>query len=139
MEPDFIVQNWYLFLALIVIVLLITLEPMRKRASGVKSISAIELPQLVSHESGVVVDVGEVNEFKNGHIPNAINIPVEQIDSNLKKLQKHKEKPIILTCRSGQRSTKAANILKKHEFTNLYTLTGGLAAWQKENLPLDKD
>ncbi len=138
MEAEFIAQNWYLFLALVVIVFLIAMEPMRKRASGVKPISAIELPQLISHESGVVVDVGEPNEFKNGHIPNAMNIPVAQLDSNIKKLQKHKEKPVILICRTGQRSTKAANILKKQEFTNLYTLTGGLAAWQKENLPLEK-
>ncbi len=139
MEVEFISQNWYLFLALIVIVFLIAIDPMRKRASGLQPVSAIELPQLISHQSGVVVDVSNPDEFKQGHIPNSINVPADNIDNNLKKLQKYKDKPVVLTCRSGQRANKVAGVLKKQEFTNLYTLTGGLAAWQKENLPLDKE
>ncbi|MDH3694064.1 MAG: rhodanese-like domain-containing protein [Gammaproteobacteria bacterium] len=139
MEVEFITQNWYLFLALIVIVFLIAIDPVRKRASGLQPVSAIELPQLVSHQSGIVIDVSEPDEFKQGHIPNAMNVPVSKIDDHLKKLQKYKDKPVVLACSSGQRSNKAAGIFKKHEFTNLYTLTGGLAAWRKENLPVDKE
>ena len=139
MEVEFITQNWYLFLGLIVIVFLIAIDPMRKRASGLQPVSAIEVPQLVGHQSGIVIDVSEPDEFKQGHNPNAINVPVDKIDNHLKKLQKYKDKPVVLTCRSGQRSNKAAGVFKKNEFANLYTLTGGLAAWQKENLPVDKE
>jgi len=138
MEVEFIQQNWLLFLALVVIIALIVLDPIRGRASGVKSITAVELPALVNHEAAVVVDVSETNDFKNGHIPNALNVPLSRFQDDLKKLQKYKDKPIVLACRSGNKAPRAASILSRNEFKRPYTLQGGLAAWQKENLPVEK-
>lgn len=140
MEVEFIKQNWHLFIALGLIVTLLALDPLRRRSTGVQQVSAVQLPQLMNHQGAIVVDVGQPAEFKKGHIPNAINIPVNQLKNDIGRLEKHRTKktPIVLSSRSTQHSTRAATILRKHEFTHLYTLSGGLTSWEKENLPLER-
>lgn len=134
---EFISANWYLFAMLMVIVLLLSLDPGSR--SGAKKISALQLPSLQNRESAVVVDVCDAEAFKKGHIEQAINLPFAQIKDKITKLNKHKNKPIIITCDNGSRSARAVPILRRHEFSPLYILEGGLAAWKKENLPLVKD
>ena len=132
---EFVSANWYLFGMLGVIVLLLSLNP---GSGGTKKISPLQLPKLQNRESAVVVDVCEAEAFKRGHIEQAINLPLEQIKDKISKLNKHKNKPIIVACQNGSRSAKAASILRNNEFSQLYILEGGLAAWKKENLPLVK-
>ncbi|MBC8476654.1 MAG: rhodanese-like domain-containing protein [Gammaproteobacteria bacterium] len=140
MDLDFIANNWHLFAALIVISLLIGIDTMRRGGAGANQVSAVQLPQLINQENAVVVDVCSPEEFRKGHIPAAINIPVDQIKEQLGQLEKFrkKDRPIVLSCRSGQRASRAAAVLRKNEFKRVYTLSGGLAAWEKENLPLER-
>ena len=140
MEFEFVAQNWHLFLALVVIVGLLAFDGVRGNVSGIKKISAVELPRLINHEDAVVVDVCESNEYRKGHIPGAINLPMSQIKDSISNLDKYKKKnvPMVVSCASGNRSARAASILRKNEFPVVYNLTGGLQAWQKENFPLEK-
>ncbi len=140
MNIEFIQQNWHLFAALVVIIVLLILDPIRRRSGGIESVSAVQLPQLMNHEGAIVVDVGESSEYKKGHIPKAINMPISQLKSNLGRLEKYKNKsrPIVLSSRANQHANRAASILKKNDFSNIYTLSGGLTAWEKENLPLER-
>ena len=140
MDLEFIAQNWYLFAALVVISLLIGLDSIRRGGGGANQVSALQLPQLISQENAVVVDVCEAEEFNRGHILNAINIPLKQLQDQLGQLEKFrtKDKPIVLSCRSGQRANRAAAILRKNEFKKVFTLSGGLTAWEKENLPVER-
>ncbi|MBT6732871.1 MAG: rhodanese-like domain-containing protein, partial [Acidiferrobacteraceae bacterium] len=118
MDLDFIANNWHLFAALIVISLLIGIDTMRRGGAGANQVSAVQLPQLINQENAVVVDVCQPEEFRKGHIPAAINIPVEQIKEQLGQLEKFrkKDRPIVLSCRSGQRASRAAAVLRKNEF-----------------------
>ena len=136
MDLDFIANNWHLFAALVAISLLIGIDTMRRGGTGANQVSA----QLINQENAVVVDVCQPEEFRKGHIPAAINIPVDQIKEQLGQLEKFrkKDRPIVLSCRSGQRASRAAAVLRKNEFERVYTLSGGLAAWEKENLPLER-
>ena len=140
MDFDFIASNWHLFAALIVISTLIGIDTMRRGGAGANQVSAVQLPQFINQENAVVVDVCPPEEFRKGHIPAAINIPVDQIKEQLGQLEKFrkKDRPIVLSCRSGQRASRAAAVLRKNEFKRVYTLSGGLAAWEKENLPLER-
>ena len=140
MDLEFIAQNWYLFAALVVISLLIGFDSIRRGGGGANQVSALQLPQLISQENAVVVDVCETEEFERGLILNAINIPLKQLQDQLGQLEKFraKDKPIVLSCRSGQRANRAAAILRKNEFKKVFTLSGGLTAWEKENLPVER-
>ena len=140
MDIAFIQQNWHLFAALVVIVALLALDPVRRRSGGIQSVSAVQLPQLMNHEGAIVLDVGEPAEFNKGHIPKAINMPVSQLKNDLGRLEKYRTKdtPIVLSSRANQHANRAAAILRKNNFSNLYTLSGGLVSWEKENLPLER-
>jgi len=140
MDIEFITNNCYLFAALIVISLLIGIDTMRRGAGHSTQISAVQLPQFINHENAVVVDVCDSEEFRKGHIPSAINIPAGEVKDSLDRLQKYraKDRPIVLSCRNGQRASRSAGILRKNEFKRVYTLSGGLAAWEKENLPIER-
>jgi rhodanese-related sulfurtransferase len=140
MEIEFIKQNWYLVAALFSILGMLALDPLRRKSSGIKMVSAIQLPQLMNHEGAIVLDVGEPAEFKKGHIPKAINAPVSHLKNDLGRLEKYRNKnrPIVISSRVNQQASRAASILQKNNFSNLYTLSGGLLSWEKENLPLER-
>lgn len=133
---DFATRNWELFLLLAVIIGLLVWDVFRRALSGVRSVSALELPQL-TRDPTVLLDVSEPGEFKKGHIPNAINVPYKKLREDT-SLDKHKNKNIVVICRSGNRSTSAARQLTKKGFENVYNLSGGMVAWGKEKLPLEK-
>jgi len=88
---------------------------------------AVDLRTLVE-EGAIIVDVRTKGEFQQGHIKNALNIPVDSLSSNLSKL-KNKEKAIITCCASGMRSGTAKGILKSKGYEKVYN--GG--AWTSLN------
>ncbi|MBN9313428.1 MAG: sulfurtransferase [Chryseobacterium sp. 39-10] len=70
-------------------------------------------------EGAVILDVRSKSEYAGGHIPNSLNIPVDQLPQNLFRL-KDKNKTIITCCASGMRSASAKAILKNNGYTNVY-------------------
>ena len=73
-----------------------------------------------------LVDVRSTQEFNEGRLNNAINIPLFELNKKAEKILKDKNSPIILYCQAGIRSKKAYEILKQKGYTDLYTLEGGL-------------
>ncbi len=135
---EFAIKYWYLFVALVVVLALLVMGPIVQLMHGIKNVNVWTAVKLINHESAIIIDVSEQPEFKTGHIPNSINIPLGNLPGRIKELEKHKGKPIVISCRTGNRSSRGAVILRKHGFDQVYTLTGGLAAWERENLPVEK-
>ena len=135
---QFIINNWYLFVALAIILFLLLAGPISQQMYGIRNANAAEAIRLLNRENGVVVDVCEPKEFSAGHVPNAINLPLSSLKDRLRDLEKHKNKPIIVSCRSGNRSLKGAVLLRKQGFATVYNLAGGVQAWERDNLPLEK-
>ncbi len=138
MFMEFAMQNWYLFVMLTAILLLLAFDPGSRLAGGAIKISPGKLPQVQTRKSAVLVDIRSQDEFRKGHIEQSLNLPLDTLESNLKKLNKYRGKPLILVCQTGMRAGKAAGILKKNQFEELYVLDGGVASWHKENLPLTR-
>ena len=95
--------------------------------------------QMINREDAVVVDVRPMADFNQGHIVNSINIPINSFKNQIKQLEKHKNKPVIVSCRSGSQSQAACRDLRKAGFEQTYNLRGGVMAWQSANLPLTKE
>jgi glyoxylase-like metal-dependent hydrolase (beta-lactamase superfamily II)/rhodanese-related sulfurtransferase len=92
---------------------------------------------VASHASKVnVVDVREAIEVAEGHIANAISIPLGDLANRASELPN--DKPLVTFCRSGRRSALAVNILNKAGFSNVANVTGGVLNWQELGLPLQK-
>lgn len=85
-----------------------------------------------TEENLVILDVRTVAEYKEKHLKNAINIPVKQLDTQVKSLTQDKNKRILVYCKSGNRSVKASRILKEHAFTPL-NVKGGLQQLIRED------
>jgi len=67
-----------------------------------------------------------------------LNMPLSSFGGNIDKLEKFKNRPLILSCRTHNRSMRAAAMLARKGFGDLKVLQGGFMAWQKENLPIEK-
>lgn len=135
---QFIINNWYLFVALGVICFLLAAGPISQQMYGIKNTNSAQAVILLNRENAVVVDVCEPKEFSAGHVPNAINLPLSSLKDRLHDLDKYKNKPVIVSCRSGNRSMKGAVLLRKHGFPTVYNLAGGLLGWERDNLPVEK-
>jgi len=108
------------------------------RIRGIKEADCPAALQLINHKSALVLDVREEGEYKLGHILNSRQIPLGKLNERIGELEKYKENPIVVVCRTGSRSAVACAVLGKHGFTQAYNLAGGVTAWQKTNLPLEK-
>ncbi|MCS6869864.1 MAG: rhodanese-like domain-containing protein [Anaerolineae bacterium] len=75
----------------------------------------------------VLVDVRTTGEFFSGHIPNALNIPLDQLSRRLNEIPQGK--PVVVVCASGNRSRAGADILVRGGYTEVYNLRGGTLAW----------
>jgi len=102
------------------------------------AVSPIEGTALMNHENALVLDTRSMTEFKTGHIVDAINIPLNNLGKQLNTLEKHKDRPIIICCRSGSRSAMACKTLKKSGFENVHNLKGGMMAWENASLPVKR-
>jgi rhodanese-related sulfurtransferase len=105
---------------------------------GKNAVDPLGATAMINHEDAVVLDVRSMAEFKQGHIVNAVNVPINSLGNNLKQLEKHRGKPIVAVCRSGSRSGAACNVLRKNGFENVKNLRGGMMAWESANLPLKR-
>ncbi len=97
----------------------------------VKNATAVEAMEMMKSESGyIILDVRTAEEFASGHIPGAVNIPVETIDGCPEELSK-KDQLIFVYCRSGRRSKTAAEKLSELGYTNIVEF-GGIIDWPGE-------
>ncbi|MEL7435713.1 MAG: rhodanese-like domain-containing protein, partial [Chloroflexota bacterium] len=81
----------------------------------------------------ILIDVRTAQEFNSGHIAGAINIPVDQIANRLSEIPA--DIPVVVYCRSGNRSAQAANILNQNDYSEIYDL-GSIIQWQSAGYPI---
>ncbi len=116
----------FLKLLWIPVALLVVFAMMSLKSAGHARVSSEEAHRLV--QSGArLVDVRASFEYAGGHLPGAINVPVQHLRDHLQELEP-KDKPIIVYCHSGSRSQMAYDELKTAGFTVLYDL-GPMSAW----------
>jgi rhodanese-related sulfurtransferase len=110
----------------------------QRRLSSVKDVNNVEATQLINRRNAVLLDVREPKEFEGGRLPSAIHIPLSQLAGRVSELAKFTARPIVAYCDTGRRSRMAAGALEKAGFKEIYTLHGGIAAWKKDGLPVEK-
>ena len=101
-----------------------------------KIVSPEEMQTLLQSDNMQLIDVRTPKEYDSGFIANAQNIDYfsPTFDEDIKKLDK--EKPIILYCKSGRRSSKCSDKLLQAGFEKIYELDGGIIQWKKRGLEI---
>jgi len=107
-----------------------------------KTITPAEVSQMMRENSKVIViDVRTPGEYVGelGHISGTVLHPLQEIDTWVSQYENQKNQEIIMVCRSGNRSGVAAKYFSEKGFTNVYNMAGGMKAWNKDGLPIEKD
>lgn len=133
---NFLIDNWYLILLALGSGALLLMPAMKNVGGG--TLSPANAVALINREKAVVVDVSEPDEFAAGHVTGAKNIPLAQLEERLPTVAKNKALPLILVCASGKRAQGAVATATKLGYTNAQALAGGIQAWRKADMPVEK-
>ncbi len=133
---EFITNHYLLCLALVVITYLLLHDLATNTFKKYQSISAMMAVTKMNTSDPLIIDVREVHEFIKGHIEDAINIPMGNLNDKLPSLQEHKSKPVIVTCQTGNISPSACKKLTNENFEQVLNLSGGMQSWEDSNLPI---
>ncbi len=131
----FMQQNIWLILTVLTSGLMLVFPNLFSKMGGANGLDVPDAVKLINHENALVLDVRENSEFASGHIANARHIPLGQLKNSLDTLEKYKDQPIVVNCKSGARSAMACGVLRKQGFTKVYNLNGGITAWQRAQMP----
>ena len=132
---EFSTNHPILVSALLISFFLLVFSELRRKARGVTSVEPQDAVGLINADA-TVVDLRSAEAYSRGHIVNAKNIPLDELEANREKLIKLGDKPIIAVCDSGLSSNKAVDMLRKAGLESVYNLKGGITAWTQANLPL---
>ncbi|MER3555891.1 MAG: MBL fold metallo-hydrolase [Meiothermus sp.] len=102
----------------------------------VPQLTAAEAKSLWEKGEAAILDVRGADEYQASHIPGAQNLHAGRVMQHLERIPK--DRPVVLHCLGGDRSSTAISALMSAGFTNLINLTGGIRAWQQEGFPLEK-
>lgn len=103
---------------------------------GGNLINANEVVQQINQRQAILIDIRKAESYKAGHIPQARNIPAEDLVTKTEKIAK--DKPIIVVCDTGRNAQRSVADLRKQGFTDVSVLEGGLVAWAQAGLPTKK-
>jgi rhodanese-related sulfurtransferase len=130
--------NHLALVAAFAVILFLLTQNILADMGGKGSVTPQQATELINRKDAVVVDVRPIGDFAKAHIINAINIPMSSFKNQLNQLEKHKEHPVIISCRSGAQSAGACKILSAGGFEQVYNLKGGILAWESASLPVSR-
>ena len=135
---DFAQNHPLLFAGLALVIFFIIKVEIARLTRKYQQINTNEAVQLLNRDDTVVVDVREDKEVSTGIISGAKHIPLASLPQQLSQLNKFKDKPILIYCRSGNRSGTACQKLSQAGFSDVYNLAGGIMSWESANLPISQ-
>lgn len=135
---EFVTNHWALSLAFVAVSTLLIINEIRTRLYGAPQLGPHAATQTLNADNTVVLDVREANEYQQGHLANAVHIPLGQLSKRIQELEKFRNQTLVAYCRTGNRSNSAARLLRKQGFSSVFNLAGGIVAWQNANLPVTK-
>lgn len=133
---EFLANHWLLTSALFAVLLLLVANEIWTTMRGEKRLSPADAVRLINDQNAVVVDVRSPADFKKGHILNALNIPSARLVERASELAKFKDRPVLCYCALGSTGPQACTKLRQLDFGTVYSLKGGLNAWQGASLPV---
>ena len=91
-------------------------------------ISVDEALRLWQNKEAIIIDVRTPGEYRDGHIPGVVNIPLDELEKRIGEIPK--DKKVVLICRTGNRSAQGTRLLRIKGLNNVYNSTGGMSTWK---------
>tara|TARA_B100000214_G_scaffold227944_1_gene166118 strand:+ start:465 stop:884 length:420 start_codon:yes stop_codon:yes gene_type:complete len=127
------------FLAVLVLLSLISILVIYERKKGGVKLDTSDITRLINKNNPFVYDLRSSAEYSAGSIAGAINLQASNLIKGDSLFKANEEDCIILLCKTGTSSSKAAGDLKKQGFTNVNVLSGGMMNWTQSGMPLVKN
>jgi rhodanese-related sulfurtransferase len=134
---EFANNHPFLTLAVFASLIAVLVNEARLKGQGVTHVSTADAVRLIN-KGAHVVDVRPAEQYQAGHIINARNVPLAELEADSGAVKKPKNKTVLTVCDNGSSAGRAANTLRKAGFETVFSLKGGLSSWKAENLPLVK-
>ena len=134
---EFIGHHPFLAGAAVLAALAVIAIELKERIQQFAALSAGQAVRLMN-QGALIIDLRPQEAFEAGHIGDARNVPVGELESQAESLKKWRDKTVITYCDSGANGAGAARTLTKLGFTKVFNLDGGLNGWIKDNLPVIK-
>jgi rhodanese-related sulfurtransferase len=135
---EFSVNHPMLAVGFIALLAAVFFNEFRQATQKSASLTPAGAIQLMNNEEVVMLDVREPAETANGKIAKAVQIPAGSIEQRIAELDKFKDKNILVYCKTGARVGIACRALSKAGFDKVYSLNGGITAWQDAHLPVSR-
>jgi rhodanese-related sulfurtransferase len=94
--------------------------------------------QSMFRQGALLLDVREPHEYNEVRAPGSLLVPLAQLKARAEEFRTFENKPVILICRSGQHSGAAAEMLAQQGFKAVHHVQGGIIAWEKAGLPVER-
>jgi len=134
---EYIAHHPYLAGGAVVAAFLVAFYELRERMHAFAALTAAQAVRLMN-QGALLLDVRAKEAYDAGHIGDARNVPLSELEGQVESLKKWRDKTVITYCDSGVSGAGGARILAKLGFAKVFNLRGGVSAWLKDNLPLVK-
>jgi len=134
--PEFSALHPFLIAGFIGVILALLVTQYLHLTRGFHDVTPALLTKLLNRDNALLIDVSPRGEYEKSHVPGAKHVSMDQLDPEHKDLAKVKSLPVVVCCRSGVTSQRAAKRLVKAGFDKVYMLAGGVNAWRQADLPL---
>lgn len=102
------------------------------------SVDVEEASRMADNKETFILDVRTPAEYADGHLANSVLVPLQEIERRANDLPADKNRPILVYCRSGNRSGRAQQFLRENGYANVFNLKGGILAWTADQKTLVK-
>lgn len=136
--PEFVGNHIWLCLLFIILLIAIIVGEMMRLSRKYRELSPGALTLLVNREDALVLDLSSYADYEKAHIPGARHMAMSQFDPENKDLAKVRDLPVVVVCKDGRTSAKAAQRLVKAGFQKVHTLHGGMLTWKHADMPVAK-
>src|SRR5215469_831092 len=134
--PQFVGHHLELSLLLVGLIIALLVTQVMVLMRKYTELTPAGLTQLINRDTPLLIDLSASADFEKMHVPGAKHVAMSQFDPENKDLAKARELPVVVMDKDGRGSDGAAQRLIKAGFTRVYTLGGGVLAWQQAQLPL---
>jgi rhodanese-related sulfurtransferase len=103
-----------------------------------RELTTEQAKEFIKTDQPLILDVRTTQEYAAGHLPGAVHIPLHQLEKRYSEVAQFRDRPVLIYCATGNRSTVAAKILIDKGFERISNLRHGIADWVRKNHPVEK-
>ena len=134
---EFASNHPYLAVAVLASLGAVLFYEIRLQSQAAGQLSVADAVRLINR-GATIVDVRKPEDFAAGHIVNARNVALDKLAEGDDAVKKQKDKILLTVCDSGTTANRAADLLRKAGYQNVFNIRGGLTSWRSDNLPIVK-